>query len=71
MISAYYYLGIVRAMYFRDAVELQLAPAGGAPPRELLLGAGVAICVFVTIGSFFAVAPLIDVARAAADSLPF
>ena len=38
MISAYYYLGIVRAMYFRDAAELQLAPAGGAPPRELLLG---------------------------------
>ena len=34
MISAYYYLGIVRAMYFRDALELQLAPAGGSPPRE-------------------------------------
>ena len=42
MISAYYYLGIVRAMYFRDAAELQLAPAGGSPPRELLLGVGVA-----------------------------
>ena len=41
MISAYYYLGIVRAMYFRDAAELQLAPAGGSPPRELLLSAGV------------------------------
>ena len=63
MISAYYYLGIVRAMYFRDAAELQLAPAGGSPPRELLLGAGVAICVVVTVGSFFAVQPLIDVAR--------
>ena len=34
MISAYYYLGIVRAMYFRDAAELQLAPAGGSPPRR-------------------------------------
>ena len=56
MISAYYYLGIVRAMYFRDAAELQLAPAGGSPPRELLLGLGVAICVVVTVGSFFAVA---------------
>jgi NADH-quinone oxidoreductase subunit N len=71
MISAYYYLGIVRAMYFRDAVELQLAPAGGAPPRELLLGSGVAICLAITVGSFFFVAPLIDVARSAADSLPF
>jgi NADH-quinone oxidoreductase subunit N len=71
MISAYYYLGIVRAMYFRDAMELQLAPAGGSPPRELLLSFGVLICVAVTVGSFFAVNPLIDVARSAANSLPF
>ncbi|HUZ81097.1 MAG TPA: proton-conducting transporter membrane subunit, partial [Gaiellaceae bacterium] len=70
MISAYYYLGIVRAMYFRDAAELQLAPAGGAPPRELLLGLGVFICLAVTVGSFFAVQPLIDVARSAAAALP-
>ena len=70
MISAYYYLGIVRAMYFRDAAELQLAPAGGSPPRELLLGLGVLICVAVTVGSFFAVQPLIDVARSAAAALP-
>jgi NADH-quinone oxidoreductase subunit N len=70
MISAYYYLGIVRAMYFRDAAELQLAPAGGAPPRELLLGAGVLVCLVVTVGSFFAVQPLIDVAQSAARALP-
>ncbi len=70
MISAYYYLGIVRAMYFRDAAELQLAPAGGSPPRELLLSVGVLVCVAVTIGSFFAVQPLIDVARSAAHALP-
>ncbi len=70
MISAYYYLGVVRAMYFRDASELQLAPAGGSPPRELLLGAAVSICLAVTVGSFFAVQPLIDVARSAANALP-
>ena len=70
MISAYYYLGIVRVMYFRDTAELQLAPAGGSPPRELLLGLGVLICVAVTVGSFFAVQPLIDVARSAAAALP-
>jgi NADH-quinone oxidoreductase subunit N len=70
MISAYYYLGIVRAMYFRDAAELQLAPAGGSPPRELLLGVAVTICLAVTVGSFFAVQPLIDVARSAAHVLP-
>ena len=70
MISAYYYLGVVRAMYFRDAAELQLAPVGGSPPRELLLGVGVAICLVVTVGSFFAVQPLIDIARSAARALP-
>jgi len=71
MISAYYYLGIVRAMYFRESAELQLAPARGAPNRELLLSAGVLICLVVTVGSFFAVQPLIDVARHAALALPF
>jgi NADH-quinone oxidoreductase subunit N len=70
MISAYYYLGIIRAMYFRDALELQLAPAGGSPPRELMLGLAVLICLVVTVGSFFAVQPLIDVARSAAHALP-
>jgi NADH-quinone oxidoreductase subunit N len=70
MISAYYYLGIVRAMYFRDALELQLAPAGGSPPREAVLGIGVALCLIITVGSFFAVQPLIDIAQTAARSLP-
>jgi NADH-quinone oxidoreductase subunit N len=70
MISAYYYLGIVRAMYFRDAAELQLAPAGGSPPQELVLGFAVLVCLTVTVGSFFAVQPLIDVARSAANALP-
>jgi NADH-quinone oxidoreductase subunit N len=70
MVSAYYYLGIVRAMYFRDSAELQLAPAGGSPPREIVLGTGVAVCLVVTVGSFFAVQPLIDVARVAAQALP-
>jgi NADH-quinone oxidoreductase subunit N len=70
MISAYYYLGIIRAMYFRDAAELQLAPAGGAPNPEILLGAGVFVCLTVTVASFFAVQPMIDVAKHAARALP-
>ncbi len=70
MISAYYYLGIVRAMYFRDSTELQLAPAGGSPPLDAFLVLGVGLALFVTVGSFFAVQPLIDVAHAAANSLP-
>jgi NADH-quinone oxidoreductase subunit N len=70
-VSLYYYLGVVRAMYMRPSAELQLAPAGGSPPRELLLQASVAVCLFVTVASFFAVQPIIDLARHAAATLPF
>jgi NADH-quinone oxidoreductase subunit N len=71
IVSAAYYLAVVRAMYFRESAELQLAPAGGSPPRDVLLAGGVGACLVVTIGSFFAVQPLIDVAQSAASSLPF
>ena len=70
IVSAAYYLAVVRAMYFRDSAELQLAPAGGSPPRDLLLASGDGACLVVTIGSFFAVQPLIDVAQSAANALP-
>jgi NADH-quinone oxidoreductase subunit N len=70
-VSLYYYLGIIRAMYLRSSAELQLAPVGGSPPRELLLQASVAACVFVTIASFFAVQPIVDLATDAAKTLPF
>jgi NADH-quinone oxidoreductase subunit N len=70
-ISLYYYLAVVRALYMRMPAELQLAPAGGSPPRELLLSASVVACTAVTVGSFFAVQPLIDVAEKAASQLPF
>ena len=71
VVSAAYYLAVVRAMFMRDSRELELAPAGGSPPRDRALELGVAICVVVTVGSFFAVQPLIDVAHAAARALPF
>jgi NADH-quinone oxidoreductase subunit N len=71
-VSLYYYLGVIRAMYMRPSEELQLAPvAGGSPPRELVLQTAVAAALVVTVGSFFAVQPLIDAARHAAASLPF
>ena len=71
MVSAAYYLGVVRAMFMRESAELQLLPAGGSPPRDRPLEAAVLLCLGVTVGSFFAVQPLIDVARSAAAALPF
>jgi NADH-quinone oxidoreductase subunit N len=68
-VSLYYYLGVVRAMYFRTPGEAALA-VGGSPPRELVLGTSVLACLVVTVGSFFAVQPLIDLAKDAAGSLP-
>ncbi len=71
-VSLYYYLAVVRAMFMRSSVELQVAPvAGGAPPRDTMLEASVATALVVTVGSFFAVEPLIKLARHAANSLPF
>ena len=69
-VSLYYYLAVIRAMYMRPAAELQLAPSGGSPPPERLLSLSVGAALAVTVGSFFAVQPLIDLARDAADSLP-
>ena len=69
-ISLYYYLGVIRAMYMRTGAELRLAPAGGAPPRELLLQTSVFLCLAVTVASFFAVQPLVDLAKHAGRALP-
>jgi NADH-quinone oxidoreductase subunit N len=71
LVSLYYYLGVVRAMFMRRTEDLQLAPVGGSPPRDMLLQSAVAVCLLVTVASFFAVQPLIDLARHAASSLPF
>ena len=68
-ISLYYYLAVVRAMYMRMP-ELRLAPAGGSPPREALLQTTVLACTAVTVGSFFVVEPLINLAEKAAAQLP-
>jgi NADH-quinone oxidoreductase subunit N len=69
-VSLYYYLAVVRAMYMRSELELRLAPVGGSPPRDPFLATGVAACLAVTIGSFFFVQPLVDLARDAAAQLP-
>jgi NADH-quinone oxidoreductase subunit N len=70
LISLYYYLAVIRALYMRSPLEMQLAPSGGSPPRELMLGTSVFLAMAVTVGSFFAVEPLMDLCREAAQSLP-
>jgi NADH-quinone oxidoreductase subunit N len=73
IVSLYYYLGVVRALYMRPSAELGLTPvvAGGSPAREPLLHAAVGLALAVSVGSLFAVQPLIDLAKDAASSLPF
>jgi NADH-quinone oxidoreductase subunit N len=72
LVSLYYYLAIVRAMYMRPGDELRVASvAGGSPPREALLHVAVGAALAVSVGSLFAVSPLIELARHAAASLPF
>jgi hypothetical protein len=57
-------------MYMRPAAELTLSPAGGSPPREVLLSTAVLVAMVINVGAFFAVQPIIDLARDAAQSLP-
>jgi NADH-quinone oxidoreductase subunit N len=71
VLSLYYYLAVIRAMYMRPSAELQFLPAGGSPPPERMLSAAVLGALVVTVGSFFAVQPIIDYARDAAATLPF
>jgi NADH-quinone oxidoreductase subunit N len=72
LVSLYYYLAIVRAMYMRPSEELGLRPAvtGGAPAKETLLHLAVGAALVVSVGSLFAVQPLIDLARDATSALP-
>jgi NADH-quinone oxidoreductase subunit N len=70
-LSLAYYLNVVRWLYMRAGPELRLAPAGGSPPAEYALGLAVAAAVIVTVGSFFAAQPILDLASDAAGSLAF
>jgi NADH-quinone oxidoreductase subunit N len=68
VVSIYYYVGVVGAMYFRRPVEVRVAPAGGSPPHDWGVGTTVTAAVVVTVGSFIAAGPLLDIAR---DSVSF
>ena len=71
-VSLAYYLNVVRWMYMRPGpVGAPAIAVGGAPPREAVLGTAVGAAVVVTVGSFFVVQPILDLAADAAASLPF
>ncbi|MBD0318648.1 MAG: NADH-quinone oxidoreductase subunit N, partial [Thermoleophilia bacterium] len=70
VVSIYYYLRVVAAMYMSPPA-LRLAPAGGSPPRDRPLAAAVALSLVVSLGSLVLADPLVDLARHAAASLPF
>jgi NADH-quinone oxidoreductase subunit N len=71
LVSLYYYLAVIRAMFMRPSAELQFLPAGGSPPPERMLSTAVLGALVVTVGSFFFVQPIIDLARDGAATLPF
>jgi NADH-quinone oxidoreductase subunit N len=71
LVSLYYYLAVVRAMYMRPSEELRIAAVvGGSPPREPLLHGAVAIALVVSVGSLFAVGPVVDLTKHAVAALP-
>jgi NADH-quinone oxidoreductase subunit N len=71
LVSLYYYLAVIRALFMRSAAELQLAPFSEAPPTERILQITVFACLAISVASFFAVQPLVDLAGHASRSLPF
>ena len=70
-LSLAYYLNVVKALFMRSGeVGGTVVAAGGSPPRDWLLETAVASALAVTIGSFFFVQPLVDLAQDAVASLP-
>ena len=73
-VSLAYYLNVVRWMYMRTGplpTPGAAVAVGGAPPREYALGLAVWAAIVVTIGSFFVVQPILDLASDAIASLTF
>ena len=65
-------LAVVRSLYMRPAsARADLVVAGGSPPPDPALELAIGAAVLVTVGSFFFVQPLIDLAAKAVQSLPF
>jgi NADH-quinone oxidoreductase subunit N len=70
VVSIYYYLGVVRALYMQPGT-VGVAPAGGSPPSDVALDLAVGAALLVTVGSFLAADPLLTIVRDAVSFLPF
>ena len=71
VVSIYYYVGVIGAMYFQRPAEVRVAPAGGSPPRDVGLSLTILLAVAVTVGSFIVAQPLLDIARHSVSFLGF
>jgi NADH-quinone oxidoreductase subunit N len=69
-VSLYYYFSVIRSMYLRDGAATGAVPvAGGSPPADAPLTLAIGLCVVVTVGTFFAVQPLVHLTEKAASAL--
>ena len=71
LVSLGYYLAVVRAIYMRPAPDEKATKTDTPPHLDRMLSSAVFVAVVVTVGSFFATQPLIDLAKHAASQLPF
>jgi NADH-quinone oxidoreductase subunit N len=70
LVSLGYYLAVIRAIYMRPAPDEKAATNEGPPLLDRMLSTAVFVAIVVTVGSFFAAQPLINLARHAASQLP-
>jgi len=70
LVSLGYYLAVVRAIYMRPDPDEKIAAEEEPPLLDRMLSTAVLAAVVVTVGSFFAAQPLIDLAQHAASQLP-
>jgi len=71
VVSLGYYLAVVRAIYMRPGIDEHAGADGELPMLDRLLSIAVFVATVITVGSFFAAQPLINLAKHAASQLPF
>lgn len=70
LVSLGYYLAVVRAIYMRPGPDENASSDSEPPMPDRLLSIAVLVATVITVGSFFAAQPLIDLAKHATSQLP-